>query len=303
MRLTPRAYAAAAAGAWGLALAASRTLGARPPGGAARWQRTNHAGRQVSLLEGPALIIATAAGALASLAAGTDPRPAQTALVASLGPGAAGLVDDLAGDRSRSKGLRGHLRALAHGELTTGVVKILVLGASGALAADRLHRVRRSAPLNWSAPLDRPAASGSRAPAAPRCRAAHVALEGAVIAGSANLANLLDLRPGRALKACLLAAGVLGIREDRALPGALLLGASLALLPADLSGRTMLGDGGANPAGALAGTALVAQSGTRGQLVALAVITGLTLASERVSFTAVIEATPGLRDLDAWGRS
>jgi hypothetical protein len=34
----------------------------------------------------------------------------------------------------------------------------------------------------------------------------------------------------------------------------------------------------------------------------LAGIVGLTLASEKVSFTKVIEATPGLRELDRLGR-
>jgi hypothetical protein len=79
-------------------------------------------------------------------------------------------------------------------------------------------------------------------------------------------------------------------------------GAAVAALPADLAGRSMLGDTGANSAGALLGTALVARSGHRGRLVALAVVTVLTLASEKVSFTTVIESTPGLRELDALGR-
>lgn len=276
MPLTPRAYAALAALAGGLAVAASRALAAWPPGGARRWERSNHAGATVTLLEGPALVLATSTAALSGAAAGADPVPA---LLAGLGTGAAGVLDDLAGDGA-SKGLRGHLGALARGQLTTGTVKIAVLGASGVLAADRLRP---------------PGARGA-------ARVGQALVGGAVIAGSANLANLLDLRPGRALKVCLLAAGVLGIRADRAVPGALVLGAGAGLLPGDLAGRTMLGDAGANPAGALVGTALVAQTGTRGRLTALAVLTGLTLASERISFTAVIESTPGLRELDAWGR-
>jgi hypothetical protein len=79
-------------------------------------------------------------------------------------------------------------------------------------------------------------------------------------------------------------------------------GATLGVLAPDLAGRSMLGDTGANAAGALVGTALLDTTGRRGRLLALAGLTALTLASERVSFTRVIESTPGLRELDAWGR-
>jgi hypothetical protein len=81
-----------------------------------------------------------------------------------------------------------------------------------------------------------------------------------------------------------------------------LLGAAGVLLADDLDERVMLGDAGANAVGALLGLAVVARSGpvVRGAL--LAGIGGLTLASEKVSFTKVIEQTPVLRELDALGR-
>ena len=119
-----------------------------------------------------------------------------------------------------------------------------------------------------------------------------------MVAGAANLANLLDLRPGRALKVALLAAAPLLGGLGRAAGGrpraaAAALGAALGALPDDLAGTSMLGDTGANSAGALVGLALVERTGLRGRVAALAVLTALTLASEKVSFTAVIEATPG----------
>ncbi|CCH78783.1 conserved hypothetical protein [Nostocoides japonicum T1-X7] len=125
-----------------------------------------------------------------------------------------------------------------------------------------------------------------------------------VVAGSANLANLLDLRPGRTLKASVIAAAPLVLARDEgtSTTAAVVLGAAAGLLPDDLAGRSMLGDTGANAAGALVGTALLGALGLRGRLVALAVLTGLTVVSERVSFTAVIESTPGLRELDRLGR-
>jgi UDP-N-acetylmuramyl pentapeptide phosphotransferase/UDP-N-acetylglucosamine-1-phosphate transferase len=258
-----------------------------PPGGAPLWERTNHRGEPVSLLGGPAV----AAGVLAGAVVGAPSvRDGAALAVATTTATAFGLVDDLTEDREGEvrKGLRGHLGALARGEVTTGGLKVLGIGA-GALVAAALSR-----------PHDpRPAHRG----AAAATRLVDVALDGALIAASANLVNLLDLRPGRALKAAGLAAApaaVLGGPGGG--PAAAVVGAVLGELPDDLAERDMLGDSGANAVGAVLGT-LAVQSCPRPVRLALLVgVVGLTVASEKVSFTAVIARTPVLRELDAWGR-
>ena len=80
------------------------------------------------------------------------------------------------------------------------------------------------------------------------------------------------------------------------------LGASAALLPADLQEKSMLGDAGSNALGAALGVASAARSGRMGLLLRAAALVGLTLASEKVSFTKVIAATPPLNALDMLGR-
>jgi hypothetical protein len=122
-----------------------------------------------------------------------------------------------------------------------------------------------------------------------------------LVAGTANLVNLLDLRPGRAGKAGALAAAAgLGGRAGGLVAGPL--GATLAVLPADLGEQVMLGDSGANALGALLGLRLAAIPGRAPRAGLLAGVVALTLTSEKVSFTKVIEATPGLRELDRLGR-
>jgi UDP-GlcNAc:undecaprenyl-phosphate GlcNAc-1-phosphate transferase len=260
---------------------AAKALTAAPPGGAARWARRNHRDESVTLLEGPAYAVGALTGTLLAPGLRSDARRA--ALVATTAAALLGAYDDLAGDGS-SRGLTGHLKALLRGEVSTGAAKLAGLGVTGLVSA---------------ALLTPP--SGRRGSAFGR--ATDVAVSGALIAGTANLVNLLDLRPGRALKVVaalgFLSSAVDG--QDGSLSAAAA-GSALAALPADLAERTMLGDTGANAAGALLGTAWAAGLPRAGRLVALAVVTGLTLASERVSFTAVIERTPALRTLDQLGR-
>jgi hypothetical protein len=266
------ALAGAAAARLGLAGAAAQT--GRPAGD--RWRRMNYAGRPVTLLGGPALAAAATATAVAGAPSGLRAAAAVVGTVS----GVVGGYDDLAGARPEQagdKGLAGHLRALRAGRVSAGAVKVAGIGAAAAAAALLTRRDRGPGAL-----VDGVLTTG-------------------LVAGTANLVNLLDLRPGRAAKAAALAtAATLGGPAGGLVAGPL--GASLAVLPEDLGERIMLGDCGANAVGALAGLRLAAVERRSVRAGLLAAVVALTLASEKVSFTRVIEATPGLRELDRLGR-
>lgn len=294
---------------------------------ASQWERTNFHGATVSLRGGVAMAGASVASAAVASALSDQPRAALGGLVASLGGGLAGYIDDVdqgAHDGGKvAKGLKGHLGALAHGQVTTGVIKIAGIGAS-ALAASALV--------------------GSKATSMGG-KVADLALNTVLIAGAANLANLLDLRPGRALKATVLVAAPLsyfscadaktpasgasvtsatasvtsgasgapsatpaapasasGASAQRLLASGLNAAAITALVE-DLQETTMLGDTGANAAGALLGTSLAANDSRKLRLGATLGVVGLILASEKVSFSKVIAANPALNWLDQlWRR-
>lgn len=247
-----------------------------------RWTRQNYAGRDVSLAAGAS---AAAAVALADAIAGG--RTGRVAALAAVGAGSFGAIDDHVErpEQRHIKGLRGHLGALRRGTLTTGGLKVIGISASAAAAAGLLG-------------VDRRDARGSAV-----ATAADLLVDAGVIAGSANLINLLDLRPGRALKAVGAIAGTLAAKGGPAGPAAAGIAAvALAHLPDDLAERTMLGDTGANALGAALGVALAARPGRAARVGVLAALVGLTLASERVSFSATIERVAPLRRIDAWGR-
>jgi hypothetical protein len=283
MSRLPIVPAALAAGATRLSYAGLRRV---PPGGDATWSRTNHRGEPVTLLEGPAAAVGAVVGALAT--PGAPGRQRAAMLIAGAAAGALGCYDDLAGSGS-SRGFRGHLAALRRGEVTTGAVKLAGIGAAGIAASMVLGSGR-------SAGSGRPV-SGDGAVLG----AADIVLNAGLIAGGANLLNLFDLRPGRAIKVALGAGALLGTSRQGRAASAAPLGAAAALLPEDLGERAMLGDGGANALGAMLGTA-AATLPRPARVVTLAAVLGLTAASEVVSFTKVIERTPALRWLDMLGR-
>ena len=118
----------------------------------------------------------------------------------------------------------------------------------------------------------------------------------ALVSLSANALNLLDTRPGRALKVFLAAAELLRGPTRAYLPIAVL------LAPYDLREMTMLGDAGSNALGGVLGYGSVTRFTARGRRLAIAALAGLTIVGETRSLGDVIERTPWLRALDRLGR-
>lgn len=192
----------------------------------------------------------------------------------ALGAALLGLVDDTLSDRAR--GWRGHGRAMLEGQFSTGALKaagtlglaLFVLAGRGLSSGDYL-------------------------------------LAAAVLVLCTNLFNLLDLRPGRSVKAFVLlgAALTLGSWDLRPLwVLGLLVGPVLVAGLYDVREQAMLGDTGSNLIGALAGLWLVLTLDTVGQAIAVAALLFLTLYGEFRSITELVARTPGLRELDSLGR-
>jgi UDP-GlcNAc:undecaprenyl-phosphate GlcNAc-1-phosphate transferase len=193
----------------------------------------------------------------------------------TLAPGPA-LGADGRATRPPPRGWRGHAAALRRGELSTGVLK-----AAGSLGLALLAMSQ----LNLSD--------------------ARWLLAAGVLVLATNVFNLLDLRPGRSVKALVLLGAGLTIGSGEVRP---LWTLGVFLAPAlvaggyDLRERAMLGDTGANVLGALAGLWLVLTLSGPGQLIALVLLVAVTIYGELRSISGFVERTPGLRELDSWGR-
>jgi Glycosyl transferase family 2 len=118
-------------------------------------------------------------------------------------------------------------------------------------------------------------------------------LSGALLVGlAANALNQLDTKPGRALKAYLLAA--LPLRAPL-LPAVL-------IAPYDLREMAMLGDSGSNALGALLGLRSVDRFTGRSRWLAIGALAGLNLLGDLTSLGDAVERSPLLSRLDRLGR-
>jgi len=213
----------------------------------------------------------------------TDAKGAESisrTLLAVLGFGVLGLLDDLAGPRDptrgEARGFTGHVGAALRGQLSTGMVKLL----GGVAVAAVVVPVGKSGVDAFARDV-------------------------LLVALAANLGNLLDRRPGRALKVgllCTVPLVVLAASPVLVSGAVAVAGAGVALLGFDVREKLMLGDGGANPFGGALGLAVVLAFSPDIRLIVLIVLIGLNAVSEVVSFTTVIDRVPPLRFFDHLGR-
>lgn len=236
---------------------------------------TNYLGREVARPASIGMILGVCAGAVAYafLAAGRRLAPGYALAQVGLagGMGLAGLIDDVAGSRS-SSGFAGHLKMLLQGQLTTGVLKIAFAAVVCVACAMAVGH-----------------------------GGAWALVDGVLLASAANVVNLLDTRPGRAIKGSLLILALMGSAGANLQLASPIAGASLAFLKYDLSEQGMLGDTGANPLGAL--VVLSALQMSRGwRIIALLVLAAVNLIAERASLGRLIESCPPLAAIDRLGR-
>jgi UDP-GlcNAc:undecaprenyl-phosphate/decaprenyl-phosphate GlcNAc-1-phosphate transferase len=186
---------------------------------------------------------------------------------------AAGSWDDGKGDE-RARGFAGHLGAARRFQLTGGLVKLAV-GVAAGLAAGVLIG-----------------------------KGATVIEVGLLVALGANTVNLFDRAPGRAGKVALIGLLPLAVwgAARWAVVGAGCIAAVGASLPSDLSERAMLGDAGANPVGGVLGLGLAVSLPEGWRVLAIVLLFGLNLASERWSFSRGIARVGFLSRLDRLGR-
>ena len=244
--------------------------------------RTNYAGRAIPVVMGQVLVSSANAGLLMALGLALLAGPVPSWPTPLLACGGAylllfvGALDDRSSHEAR--GIREHVGSFFRGTATTGIWKLVAgLAVSVVIAAEL-----------GGGPIRVVAAT-------------------LVIALSINVANALDVRPGRALKWGLLVLVPLSVALVArgigfSVATAAYVGGAAGVARYDLAERGMLGDAGSNPVGLVLGAGLATALPISGLLVALAALLALQLAAETVTISRMIEAVPPLRWFDRVGR-
>ncbi len=186
-----------------------------------------------------------------------------------------GLIDDLIGGRE-TRGFKGHFGELFKGKLTTGALKAI---GGGLISFYVVAGFSENIFLQF--------------------------LNAILVTLTVNTFNLLDLRPGRAIKVFLIL-GAISYLFSLAYPvwifWGIFLGSIVVLFKAELAEEIMLGDVGSNVLGAILGFTFVVNFNWKVNSLILALLVLLQLFTEKHSLTELIERNRILRWLDELGR-
>jgi len=229
----------------------------------------NYRGQPVITSMGLSFIFPCLWGIIPFMFAGIEPEHvAFLAVVTSLA--LVGFIDDAVGDTA-IKGIKGHIGELIRGRISTGVVKLVMSALLGLFITAYYHKRL----IAWG-------------------------IYALLFSLLVNFINLMDLRPGRAIKAFLLVAIALVILGG--FSNVWMLIPVMAALPFYMKGemeeKYMLGDAGANLLGGIAGLYAVKSI----TLVTAAIMSVLLLSihaiAEYCSLSKFIESIPALRFID-----
>lgn len=187
----------------------------------------------------------------------------------------AGIIDDSIGNRNVT-GIKGHFKSLFKGKLTTGGLKAMLGGLVGLLISVTISK----------------SLSG-------------IIVGTLVIALSTNFINLLDLRPGRAIKVYLFLI-ILSMpfcsnfnREIMMI----ILPSVIAYFYYDLKALAMMGDAGSNVLGVSLGIFVVLSFNIKVQIVWLILLILIHILTEIFSLTKIIANNKVLNYIDKLGRN
>lgn len=187
----------------------------------------------------------------------------------------AGLLDDTLGDK-HIKGLKGHLKSFFHGKLTTGGFKALFGGLVALSIAMGISKNIQEILVNTL-----------------------------VMALFTNLMNLLDLRPGRALKVFFAISITFMIMVEATLKLLMwtVMLPPLAYFKDDIKAKGMMGDTGSNFLGISLGIICALGFDFKSKLIVLGLLILIHIITEKYSLTKIIEKNKFLNFLDRLGRN
>lgn len=241
--------------------------------GLSRLTRTNFQGKQIPCGFGFAVVMAAVPVYITMLLVrGLDFRAVLFGFTL-MAFGTLGLFDDIYGTREAG-GFVGHLGLLKKGRVSTGLIKAVVGGLLGLVVGGFVSGFALADTL----------------------------INGLLITLFANLLNLLDLRPGRAVSCYWI--GVLVLLLARHEKSQIWLSLLPTFLPAavitalDRSAKVMIGDAGSNALGALLGLSIACEASLISKIIMIVLVSGIHVYSEAHSISELIERHRALRSVD-----